>query len=80
LRDTLAVNETRSFAHNLFTLGQGALCPTLTTYAAALATFADAYAISQMELHLGLFPELVGLIETSSGRPIIAELRPVPHV
>jgi signal transduction histidine kinase/DNA-binding response OmpR family regulator len=80
LRDTLAVNETRSFAHKLFTLGQAALCPPLTTYAAMLATFADAYAIGQMELQLGLFPELVGLIETSLARPIDCDLRPMPHV
>jgi signal transduction histidine kinase/DNA-binding response OmpR family regulator len=69
LRDSLAVNETRAFAHKLFSLGQIALCPPLTTYAATLATFADAYAIGQMERHLGMFPELVGLIETSLTQP-----------
>jgi signal transduction histidine kinase/DNA-binding response OmpR family regulator len=74
LRDSLAVNETRAFAHNLFTLGQAAHCAPLTTYAAALTTFADAYAIGQMERHLAAFPKLVESIETSSAR---AQLQPV---
>jgi signal transduction histidine kinase/DNA-binding response OmpR family regulator len=74
LRDTLAVNETRAFAHKLFTLGEAAHCPPVTTYAATLTTFADAYAISQMERHLGVFPGLVELIETSLARP---DLKPV---
>jgi len=70
LRDTLAVNETRAFAHKLFSLGQAAHCLPLTTYAASLTTFADAYAIGQMEHHLGVFPGLIELIETSLARPI----------
>jgi len=74
LRDSLAVNETRAFAHNLFTLGQAAHCASLATYAATLTTFADAYAIGQMERHLAAFPKLVESIETSSARP---ELKPV---
>ena len=74
LRDSLAVNETRAFAHNLFTLGQAAYCPPLATYAAALTTYADAYAISQMERHLAAFPKLVESIETAAAR---AELQPV---
>ena len=74
LRDSLAVNETRAFAHRLFRLGQEAQCAPLTTYAAALTTFADAYAIGQMERHLAAFPKLVESIETSSAS---AELQPV---
>ncbi len=65
LRDSLAVNETRVFAHNLFSLGQEAHCAPLTTYAATLATLADAYAIGRMERQLGVFPGLVNSIETS---------------
>ena len=65
LRDSLAVNHTRAFAHNLFTLGQAAHCAPLTTYAAALTTFADGYAIGQMEQHLAAFPKLVESIEAS---------------
>jgi signal transduction histidine kinase/CheY-like chemotaxis protein len=69
LRDSLAVNATRTFAHNLFTLGQAAHCAPLTTYAATLTTFADAYAIGQMEGHLAAFPNLVESIETPLARP-----------
>jgi CheY-like chemotaxis protein len=74
LRDTLAVNETRAFAHKLFTLGEAANCTPLTTYAATLTRFADAYAIGQMERHLGAFPGLVKSIDTSLAQP---ELKPV---
>ena len=69
LRDTLAVNETRAFAHKLFSLGQVANCAPVTTYAATLTTFADAYAIGKMERHLGMFPGLVKLIETALAHP-----------
>ena len=68
LRDSLAVNETRAFAHKLFLLGQAAQCGPLATYAATLTTFADAYAIGQMERHLAAFPKLVESIETSSAQ------------
>jgi len=73
LRDSLAVNETRAFAHNLLLLGQAAHCGPLTTYAAALAMFADVYATGQMERHLAAFPKLVAAIETSA-----AEAQPQP--
>ena len=66
LRDSLAVNETRAFAHKLFLLGQAAECGPVTTYAATLTTFADAYAIGEMERHLAAFPKLAESIETSS--------------
>jgi signal transduction histidine kinase/DNA-binding response OmpR family regulator len=65
LRASLAVNATRTFAHHLFTLGQTAHCAPLTTYAATLTTFADAYAIGQMERQLAAFPKLVASLETS---------------
>jgi len=65
LRDSLAVNETRVFAHRLFVLSQSAHCAPLATYAASLTTFADAYAIGQMEYHLSAFPRLVEAIEIS---------------
>jgi CheY-like chemotaxis protein/anti-sigma regulatory factor (Ser/Thr protein kinase) len=74
LRDTLAVNGTRAFAHKLFTLGQAAQCAPLTTYAAALTTYADAYAIGQMERHLASFPTLIESIETALAQ---AQLQPV---
>jgi signal transduction histidine kinase/DNA-binding response OmpR family regulator len=65
LRDSLAVNGTRAFAHRLFTLGQAAQCGPLVTYAAALTAFADAYAIGQMEGQLAAFPRLVESIEAA---------------
>jgi signal transduction histidine kinase/CheY-like chemotaxis protein len=68
LRDSLAVNETRTFAHKLFILGQSGQCAPLTAYAAALTTFADSYAISQMEHHLAAFPGLVDSIEVASAQ------------
>jgi signal transduction histidine kinase/DNA-binding response OmpR family regulator len=68
LRESLAVNQTRAFAHQLFTLGQETQCGPLVTYAATLTTLADAYAISQMERHLAAFPELVKFVETSLAR------------
>ncbi len=74
LRDSLAVNETRAFVHRLFMLGNEAKCGPLVTYAAALTTFADAYAIGQMEDHLAAFPKLVESIEASLPQ---AQLQPV---
>ncbi len=68
LRDSLAVNETRAFAHKLFLLGQAAQCGPLEAYAATLTTFADAYAIGQMETHLAAFPQMAAAIEASSAR------------
>jgi len=53
---------------------QAAHCAPLTTYAAALTTFADAYAIGQMEGHLAAFPKLAESIETASAQ---AQLQPV---
>jgi PAS domain S-box-containing protein len=74
LRDSLAVNETRAFAHQLFLLAQKAHCAPLATYAAMLTTFADAYAIGQMESHLAAFPNLTEFIETALAQ---AQLQPV---
>ena len=74
LRDSLAVNATRTFAHQLFGLGETAHCTPLVSYAAALTRFADAYAIAQMERHLAAFPRLVASINRSSASP---QLQPV---
>ena len=74
LRESLAVNETRAFAHKLFTLGEQAHCGPLAAYAAALTTFADTYAISQMERHLAAFPKLVAFVEQAAQPPV-----PVPE-
>src|ERR1019366_4795319 len=66
LRDSLAVNATRAFARKIFDLAQAAQCSPLATYAATLTTFADGYAIGQMESHLAAFPKLIQSIERSS--------------
>jgi CheY-like chemotaxis protein len=66
LRDSLAINGTRAFARKLFDLAQAAQCSPLASYAAALTTFADGYAIGQMERHLAAFPKLIESIERSS--------------
>jgi hypothetical protein len=66
LRDSLAINGTRAFARRLFDLAQAAQCSPLATYAVTLTTFADGYAISQMERHLAAFPKLIESIERAS--------------
>jgi signal transduction histidine kinase/DNA-binding response OmpR family regulator len=73
LRDSLAVNATRAFAHQLFLLAEEAECGPLATYAATLTTFADTYAIGQMGRHLAAFSELVESIESSAAQ---AQLQP----
>ena len=74
LRDSLAVTQTRTFAHRLFQLGQAGQCGPIMTFAATLATFADAYAIGQMERQLAAFPQLVDSIEIALVQP---QLQPV---
>ena len=66
LRDSLAINGTRGFARKLLDLAQAAQCDPLATYAATLTTFADGYAIGQIERHLAAFPKLIESIERSS--------------
>jgi CheY-like chemotaxis protein/anti-sigma regulatory factor (Ser/Thr protein kinase) len=66
LRDSLAINGTRAFAQKLLDLAQAAQCSPLASYAATLTTFADGYAIGQMERHLAAFPKLIESIERSS--------------
>jgi len=66
LRDSLAINGTRAFARKLFDLAQAAQSSPLASYAATLTTFADGYAIAQMERHLAAFPKLIESIERSS--------------
>jgi hypothetical protein len=66
LRDSLAINGTRAFARKLLDLAQAAQCSPLATYAATLTTFADGYAIGQMESHLAAFPKMIESIERSS--------------
>ena len=66
LRDSLAINGTGAFARKLLDLAQAAQCSPLASYAATLTTFADGYAIGQMESQLAAFPKLIESIERSS--------------
>jgi signal transduction histidine kinase/DNA-binding response OmpR family regulator len=75
LRDSLAVNETRAFAHQLLVLGQAAHCVPLVDYAASLTSFADAYSIGKMESQLFAFPALVDSLLTCPTSPT-----PTPQV
>ena len=70
LHDSLAINATCAFAHELRVLGQAAHCGLLTAYATTLASLAEAYAIGQLEVHLAKFPKLVETIEVSSAQPL----------
>jgi signal transduction histidine kinase/DNA-binding response OmpR family regulator len=60
---SLAINETRAFAHQLLVLGHTAHCDLVTNYAATLSAFADAYAVGELERHLAQFPKLVESVE-----------------
>ena len=65
LRDSLAINETRTFAHKLFALGHSVQCGPVTAYAAALSTSADDYAVGDLEVHLANFPVVVKAVEAA---------------
>jgi len=65
LSDSLAINDTRGFAQRLRALAHTAQCGVLTTYAATLTAFAEAYAIGEMERHMAGFPKLVDSIAGS---------------
>jgi PleD family two-component response regulator len=63
LSDSLAINDIRCFAGKLQDLGESASCEPLTSYAEDLATYADTYAVGNLERHLAGFPQLVETIE-----------------
>ena len=59
LSESLAINDTQTFAAALQKLGQAGQCALLTSYAATLAELAQSYAIGQLEEHLSKFPSLI---------------------
>jgi len=59
LRNTFAITETRAFADKLH--GEP-----LSTYAEALAYYADTYAVDALEKHLEQFSGLIERVERSS--------------
>jgi signal transduction histidine kinase/CheY-like chemotaxis protein len=65
VRDSGAVNETRSFADKLEKLGRDTDSKELRAYAEALAHYADTYTVDALEKHLQQFPSLIERIEHS---------------
>ncbi len=59
IRDSVAVNESRTFAEGLEDLGQRWQCEPLVSYAQKLLRDAEAYAVTDLEKHLGEFSALV---------------------
>ena len=66
LRDTFAINETRAFADKLEVMAHEIHCEPLSTYAEALAYYADTYAVDALEKHLEQFSGLIERVERSS--------------
>jgi signal transduction histidine kinase/CheY-like chemotaxis protein len=60
LRDSVAINESKTFARNLEGLGQQWQCRPLILYAQKLLSDAENYAVVDLEKHLGEFAALVG--------------------
>ncbi|MGH7975475.1 MAG: ATP-binding protein [Limisphaerales bacterium] len=59
LRDSVAINECKTFARNLESLGQQWQCRPLIVYAQRLLGDAENYAVTDLEKHLGEFATLV---------------------
>ncbi|HEY1717877.1 MAG TPA: ATP-binding protein [Verrucomicrobiae bacterium] len=59
IRDSVAVNESRTFAQGLEGLGERWQCQPLVAYAQKLLQDADNYAVTDLEKHLGEFAALV---------------------
>jgi len=63
IRDSVAVNESRNFAHELENLGRQWHCPPLVRYAQILQQDAENYAVTDLEKHLAEFSPLVRQLE-----------------
>jgi signal transduction histidine kinase/DNA-binding NarL/FixJ family response regulator len=59
IRDSVAINESKDFAHGLEGLGQRWQCPPLVNYAKKILEDAENYAVEDLEKHLGEFSALV---------------------
>jgi hypothetical protein len=59
IRDSVAVNESKTFARGLEGLGQRWQCEPLVHYARKLLLDAENYALTDLEKHLGEFAALV---------------------
>jgi signal transduction histidine kinase/CheY-like chemotaxis protein len=66
IRDSVAVNESKVFAHSLKGLGERWRCQALADYAGKLLRDAENYAVTDLEKHLGEFSVLVEQLEKAS--------------
>jgi signal transduction histidine kinase/DNA-binding NarL/FixJ family response regulator len=78
IRDSVAINESRIFAHTLARLGQKFQCRPLDDYAQKLLHDAENYAAIDLEKHLGEFSALVEQLNrdkqmTNHGNPSSSE-------
>ncbi len=93
LCNSMAVNETKTFACRLEILAEQWHCKPLTAYAGKLRNDAETYAVNDLEKHMGEFSALVemfarnkekNLTDENSGpnapRPDTAASAPVPHL
>jgi hypothetical protein len=63
IRDSVAVNECKTFGHKLEKLALQWKCAPLAEYAVTLLTHADQYAVSDLEAHLLRFGEFVDQLD-----------------
>jgi signal transduction histidine kinase/CheY-like chemotaxis protein len=72
LKDSMAINDTRTFAEVLRKLANAAQCPLLTAYAARMDLLASTYAIGELEEEIARFPALIASIEASYEQLLIS--------
>jgi signal transduction histidine kinase/response regulator of citrate/malate metabolism len=65
LRESLAISESREFAHKLEKLGREADCEPLLIYAQSLSHYAETYNVDALEKHIHGFTALIERIEKS---------------
>ncbi len=63
IRDSVAINESKTFARGLQELAQRWPCPPLANYASALLNDAENYAVADLEKHLREFATLVDQLD-----------------
>jgi hypothetical protein len=73
LCDTMAVNETKTFACRLEILAEQWHCKPLTVYAGKLRHDAETYAVNDLEKHLGEFAVLVETFAQNKERNLTDE-------
>jgi hypothetical protein len=66
VRDSVAINESKTFATGLEGLGERWHCPPLVEYAHKLLNDAENYAVTDLEKHLGEFAVLVEQLDQAT--------------